>query len=193
MKRMAIENEGTVMRITGRTFSAEFSSELNNFSSIRNLITNDEYIKFAPQVPFISLYALIGDEKRELLPDQPNILFSNEGMTIHYSSFGGRLIEAAIRLKADGDLLKVSATIENKDAFSEVIEILMPHISGIYLGESYQDDIIIYPHHAGERTVNPVSGYGKDRKDFWRASSVAYKDYFRREINYCGLASMSWM
>lgn len=193
MKETAFENEGMAMRITGGTFSAEFSPELNNFSSIRNLVTDDEYLKFKPQVPLISIYVLIGDEKAELLPDQPNILFSSEGMTIHYTSFGGRPIEAVIRFKADGDLLHISATIENRDAFSEIVEILMPHISGIYLGESHKDDIIIYPHHAGERTVNPVSGYGKNKKDFWRASSVAYKDHFRREINYCGLASMSWM
>lgn len=36
-------------------------------------------------------------------------------------------------------------------------------------------------------------GYGVNKKDFWRASSVAFGDIYRREINYCGLASMSWM
>ena len=36
----------------------------------------------------------------------------------------------------------------------------MPHIGGVYLGEDYADDAIIYPHHAGERTRNPVMGYG---------------------------------
>ena len=35
--------------------------------------------------------------------------------------------------------------------------------------------------------------YGQNKKDFWRASSVAFEDIYRREINYCGLASMSWM
>lgn len=69
----------------------------------------------------------------------------------------------------------------------------MPHIGGVYLGEDYADDAIIYPHHAGERTRNPVMGYGVNKKDFWRASSVAFGDIYRREINYCGLASMSWM
>lgn len=28
---------------------------------------------------------------------------------------------------------------------------------------------------------------------FWRGCSVPFEDIYRREINYCGLASMSWM
>ncbi len=181
------------MKLEGKTFSAIFSPELNNFSSIRNLLTGDEYIKSAPQVPLICLYGLINGEKQELLPGTPEVSGSKQNMSIHYASFGGRAIEATLLIKTEDDILRISATVENKDAETEITEILMPHISGIYLGESYEDDAIIYPHHAGERTLNPVKGYGKDKKDFWRASSVAYKDFYRREINYCGLASMSWM
>lgn len=68
----------------------------------------------------------------------------------------------------------------------------MPHLGGIYLGNG-QKDYLIYPHHAGDKTEDPVYNYAENRMTFWRGCSVPFEDIYRREINYCGLASMSWM
>ena len=64
----------------------------------------------------------------------------------------------------------------------DVVEVLMPRLGGIVLGGSFEDDAIIYPHHAGERTRDVVRGYGVNKKDLWRASSKAFEDFYRREI-----------
>lgn len=181
------------MKLQGKTFTAEYSSDANNFISIKNLVTNDEYIKNNPKSPIILLYAIKDNEKIELIPEKAKVIENEENQRIIIESFSSFKVKAKINLSAREDKLIISSEIENLEESLEIIEVLMPNISGIYLGENFADDSIIYPHHAGEKTINPVKEYGKNKKDFWRASSVKYKDYYRREINYCGLASMSWM
>lgn len=181
------------MKLQGKTFTAEYSSDVNNFISIKNLVTNDEYIKNNPKSPIILLYAINDNEKIELIPEKAKVIENEEYQTIIIERFSSFKVKAKINLSAREDKLIISSEIENLEESLEIVEVLMPNISGIYLGETFADDVIIYPHHAGEKTINPVKKYGKNKKDFWRASSVKYKDYYRREINYCGLASMSWM
>lgn len=181
------------MNLRGKTFTAEFSSEINNFNSIKNTISNDEYIKKEVNVSIVTLYGIVNGIKLELIPGESIVSGDEEKLNVQYNNFSNREIRCKLAIKAIDDKIVVSAEIENLDKEVEITEVLMPHISGIYLGERYEDDAIIYPHHAGEKTLNPVIGYGKNKKDFWRASSVKYRDIYRREINYCGLASMSWM
>ena len=38
----------------------------------------------------------------------------------------------------------------------------MPHLGGIYLGNG-QKDYLIYPHHAGDKTEDPVYNYAENR------------------------------
>ena len=40
-----------------------------------------------------------------------------------------------------------------------MVEILLPHIGGLYLGGGARSDYIIYPHHAGRALEK--SGYGR--------------------------------
>lgn len=76
-----------------------------------------------------------------------------------------------VRCTAENDRLCIRARMENHSA-ADVVEVLMPHIGGVYLGEDYADDAIIYPHHAGERTRNPVMGYGVNKKSFMAAPAA---------------------
>lgn len=46
----------------------------------------------------------------------------------------------------------------------------MPHLGGIYLGNG-QKDYLIYPHHAGDKTEDPVYNYAENRLTFWRAAA----------------------
>jgi len=183
------------MLLRTTAFEVEFSGAIHNLSIIRNLTTGDNYVKKVPRVPLVSLSALTtgSDSLLELLPDTARISGDEAQQTVDYQTFGGYAIQVTVHLKACGDSLFISADIANHQEGLDIVEILCPHISGIYLGDSYQDDTIIYPHHAGEKTLDPVRMYGVEGKRFWRASSEPFGDIYRREINYCGLASMSWM
>lgn len=183
------------MNLVGRTFTACYDAELHTITSIVNTITHDEYIKIIPEAPLITLYAIShGDTtKIELLPTLSSVSGTEEKQKVLLPNFGGKDIVVTVYLVAKDDSLYVEASVENRDASLSIVEILCPHIQGVSLGNTHEDDIIIYPHHAGERTVNPVHSYGKGRKPFWRAASKQEGSVYRREINYCGLASMSWM
>lgn len=179
--------------IVGATFEARFNATLNNLVSLRNSVTGDEYIKTTPHAPLLTLYGWEEGAKVTLEAETPEVSREGESLTIKYLQFGGRSVQVVVQIAAQTDRLTISAEIENQCEGLVITEVLMPRIGGISLGSDFRDDTIIYPHHAGERSVNPVLVYGKEKKDFWRASSKAHEGYFRREINYCGLASMSWM
>lgn len=185
------------MVLNGTTFQARYDSRIHNLVSLKNVLTHDEYIKRTPLVPIMSLtLSREGTgEYIEAVPIDDKIVLTADASraTILYHGFGGFEVDVAVTIEAQGETLVFSALITNRQAGMEIVEVLFPHISGIFLGDSYADDTIIYPHHAGERTLNPVKMYGHDAKDFWRAASKPYGSIYRREINYCGLASMSWM
>ncbi len=180
------------MELRTPCFTARFDKARCNFVSLVNLRDGDEYLKRPPRSPIVELYALRGTDKVRLLPEDVRVSGTAEALTVEIGRFGDQPIAARLNCAAAGDRLTISATVENHGTW-DVVEVLLPYIGGMYLGADYRDDILVYPHHAGEKTQNPVEGYGCHRKDLWRASSVAYEDIFRREINYCGLASMSWM
>lgn len=186
------------MEIKTTKLRAVFDPGTNNFSVLQNLVTGDNYIKTAPAGPVITLYSIQKGKRIELLPGAPDIVKRGNTLDIQYREFhckpAGAVfrVNALLKVKAEDDRLILSVSVENPDE-PEITEILSPRLGGIVLGTDYRDDIIIFPHHAGEKTINPVRGYGYDKKDFCRAGSVRYENFFRREINYCGLASMSWM
>lgn len=179
------------MELKTSKLSIYFDPAAGNFTKIENLITGENYVKQMPRDPLVDLFGLVDGKITKLPAAIEQIDPCDEGFVIHYNSFGGYGIQMDVACICKDDKVLLSGKIRN-DSEIDIVEILMPHIGGIYLGES-SDDYIIYPHHAGERTKNPVLGYGVNKKDFWRASSVAFEDIYRREINYCGLASMSWM
>src|SRR5690554_63838 len=86
-------------------------------------------------------------------------------------------------------------TVINKSHNLTVVEVLFPRIRGVVLGSSWEDDILVYPHHAGEKITNPVKTFtSKKYRDFFRAAVRKDQEgIYTREINYCGLASMQWM
>ena len=180
------------MELRTARFSARFSPEKNNFDSLVNLVTGDEYLKSPPHAPLVELYALRDGQKEKLLPGPPRLEGGADRLRILYDRFGQEEVAMEILCTARGELLSLQATVENRCGL-DLVELRMPCIGGMTLGRDFRQDVLIYPHHAGERTRCPVLAYGREKKDFWRASSVAFEDIYRREINYCGLASMSWM
>ena len=58
------------MELKTNAFRARFAPEANNFVSLVNLATGDDYIKAAPRGPLVELYALADGEKKKLLQEQ---------------------------------------------------------------------------------------------------------------------------
>ena len=178
------------MELKTSKFCGIFQRETVNFSHLVHLPTADNFIKTQPKGPLVELYVLRQGEKCRLLPECVSLL--DEEKCVSIQRFGGEPIGMKIWFQAEEDRLVIKGRLQNNSKL-DVVEVLMPRLGGIYLGESFEEDAIIYPHHAGERTRDVVRGYGMEKKDFWRASSKKCEDFYRREINYCGLASMSWM
>lgn len=89
-----------------------------------------------------------------------------------------------------GELLAWRVIIVNRSAL-KVVEVLFPRLPGLALGEH---DVLIYPHHAGERIERPAMTLASDRYlAFHRAATSLQDGEYVREISYCGLASMMWM
>lgn len=181
------------MKLENNLLSVQFDQNLNAFTELYNLGSGDNYVKTVPAGPFIEVYVLADGEKRCLKPGKAEVTeICHSSGNLHYCDFDGIEITMDVGLEVVGTMVNISAELKNNSGY-DVVEVLMPRLSGIYLGQKYQDDYIIYPHHAGERTQNPVLRYGKEKQDVWRASSKKFGEIYRREINYCGLASMSWM
>ena len=101
------------MEIRTSSFSAVFDTEKNNFTSLCNLATGDEYIKSAPRFPIISVFVWEDGVRKELWPEKGAVRRIQEGLVVEYPAFGGRSVRAMLELKADGDRLTVSGQLEN--------------------------------------------------------------------------------
>lgn len=192
--------------ISNDFFSMTFDSDISNMVEIRNKITGDNYVKATPEHPIFSFSCIRKHDgvKEEFAPSATDITNISHDMgestlEICYEglSHEGKSIDADVRIliKVKGDCTtQWSIELTNRDSDYDIVGVLFPRITGIYLGESWKDDVIIYPHHAGEKTKNPVEEYITDRYlNFWRANTNIKDSIYYREINYCGLASMMWM
>lgn len=96
---------------------------------------------------------------------------------------------------SQGTLSTWTLTVENGTSGLRVVEVLFPYLRGLQVGSDPQNEVLLYPHHAGERIENPVAKLVTPRyQQFGRANTeVAPEGYYFREINYCGLASMTWL
>ncbi|HOL50647.1 MAG TPA: DUF6259 domain-containing protein [Bacillota bacterium] len=195
-----------------RHFELYIDGERGCTSRLVNRFTGDDYLKSCTAAgPMYKLYCIDKEtgEKVEVLPE--SVVNIEEGVAGDRSSLAisfdsGRIagtaeapanIGATVNIDAADDDPESLWTIEirNEDERYKVVEVLFPYFRGFYLGETWEDDVIIYPHHAGERTLAPVREYTTERYlGFGRGATTRGKDgVFSREINYCGLASMDWM
>lgn len=109
-------------------------------------------------------------------------------------------VEVNIRIPQDSTELLLTARVTNHEKNLAVTEFLFPAIRGVDLSDWLKngervEDVLIMPHHAGERIVNPATAFASERYlRFSRANSKKEPDgTYSRELNYCGLASMMWM
>ncbi|MEG0944573.1 MAG: DUF6259 domain-containing protein [Angelakisella sp.] len=176
-----------------------FDEQTNNLSELVNRTTGDNYIKLPQNNPIFSLYLLDEQGNRLLcVPEAGQVTQEQQQTVIRYPwlVIGERRVNVscALSFRLERDEVILTLEVTNREQGVEVIETLCPSIRGISLGATHTDNVILYPHHAGERTVNPVEQYATERYlGFWRGQSVLSEGVYTREMNYCGLASMSWM
>jgi hypothetical protein len=187
--------------------SIAFDTETGVFTSLKNKITGDEYIKKRILSPIFKLFCIAegAGAKDEFVPvriKEITVINETARHRIIIDFEGAKCADkiADINAQVTVELCDKSCEslwsikLRHNDPHYHIIEVLFPYLKGIYLGNDWTDDIMIYPHHAGEKTINPIETYTGNRYlNFSRAQTMKDGDIFYREINYCGLASMSWM
>jgi hypothetical protein len=131
-----------------------FSLDLQTLTikSLLNKKTSDEYVKFAVTMPIFYLKGLLDGNMMQLNP-----LYLSSTSDSLYVKFSDYEVYADINFYCNNqDQLKIKIAVENCDKNFRVCEIIGPNLYGLQLGNDYQKNVFIYPHHAGEKTINPV-------------------------------------
>lgn len=87
-------------------------------------------------------------------------------------------------------------------------DVRFPCINGVYLGETWEDDTLVYPYVAGVKVKDPVTAFSRKQKVLcWRWQDYKYiytqeslggqlpgeEGLYGVENNYSGLLSMKWL
>lgn len=153
----------------------------------------------AKQLPVLELALRTGSDRRVIQPVMIEELVrtSPHALRVGFNSCVDVLDdetwdlcgEYSMELLEDGTI-NWQLSITNNSPYP-VCEILYPRTMPVYFGKSA---VLMYPHHAGEQISNvPCTLASEKYQKFWRAESVPTSFGYAREINYCGLASMTWM
>ena len=114
--------------------------------------------------------------------------------------------DITIRLNP-GDCRTVwTLTLDNRTGF-EMDDIAFPSVDGLWLGEEWQDDVLVYPHFAGCRMDNPTDQLASTpRLIHWKWQEYIYeynvgqatgvrdeRGAYVLRLDYSGKACMLWM
>lgn len=184
-------------------FEISFDPSTGAVTGLKNRITGDDYMKVRVPTPLFKLRCRLGEQLMELAPSSAPVIAPSplDIAGALQLDFGGpelRGVRATVLVTSrPGDPESLwSISLTNNGGDLTVIDVLFPYVRGFCLGDSWEDDVLLYPHHAGERTEAPAREYASQRfAGFWRAavSRDPVDGAYWREINYCGLASMQWM
>ncbi len=185
----------TDIKLESKNYIFNLDKKTLAITSLLNKITGDQYLKENCLMPLFYLKGLKKGEMIQLLPSFIRLDNRNSEIVVRVAFKPRNIYANIIVAKKNEEQLVFKIEIENNDEEFRVCETVGPNIYGLSLGEDYKKNILIYPHHAGEKTINPIERYRQDDlRNFWRAKTeeTAYGTY-RRQINYCGLASMTFM
>ncbi|HEX7713341.1 MAG TPA: DUF6259 domain-containing protein [Bacillota bacterium] len=188
-------------------FEITFSSTHGGITGLLNKTTGDNYVKKKAaglNMPFALFYLDHHCRKRRLVPRVLSGCESTEDGRVISLKFQSMVNEEGQEWAVQAEMTVFCfpddaesiwrLSIKNHTENLKIVEVLFPYISGIWIGDTHQDDFLVYPHHAGEKIQNPAENYASQRYlQFDRAGSKREGSYYSREINYCGLASMMWM
>lgn len=186
--------------LRGSNIALTFDTKNHCLSSLINLETGSELIAFPSVQPIFGLVVL--DEingtfnRRTVYPKCMAKCVSHDEnkLILVYENMGDEQLDISCVLTINvGEEAVIHIHIDNNQRMP-VVEVLCLIVDGIVMGQSNKDDYCLYPHHAGEKTQNPIEEYASERiQQLWRAQSCMVGSHYLREINYCGLASMTWM
>lgn len=149
------------------------------------------------------LLKVLDSDNREFSLGEPSFYFKDSKFHIIYK--GQLYVEIIIEFSYEDPESLWTLKIENTSS-REISDIIFPHISGIYLGDTWRDNILVYPYIAGEKIENPVDTYArKPSKILWDWQDYRYtymidgvgtareNDLYVRELPYTGPLSMAWL
>lgn len=89
-------------------------------------------------------------------------------------------VEYKIVIKDNSDEIGFYITVRPEDKSIFIEKVVFPIINGVYIGESWKDDILVYPDNAGLKIENPVETFAAPRKSIawkWQEYRYTYKTY----------------
>lgn len=182
------------MRYAAGQLSIELRDTAGEWVSLR--FRGEEWINTPDVSPFFHVMALDENNEKHVFVPTGGSLRDN---SLCYASLSEKENKADIRVEAQfeeegKDGISIQLNIENRDPRYTVTEILCMQLEGLHLGGPDGDMALLYPHHAGEKIIDPIHTLrSKKYQEFWRAQTRFQDGVYRRECNYCGLMSMTWM
>ena len=88
-----------------------------------------------------------GEKEATIVAEYPSVMA--EGMPVPVA------VRWEARLLPGDERIRLSLTVENHGG-PEVERALFPCVNGLWLGETWEDDALYMPRHAGQRVMNPV-------------------------------------
>lgn len=151
-------------------------------SSGDNLIKNSSYTlpnPFALTIGGITLTAPSNTDIKKTPALQPEVREGASSITVVYPMLtdGVRFFDITVTVEIrclPSSRLEFSIGVQNRSA-SRIDECRFPCVNGVFHGESYEDDTLVYPFNAGLKIRNPVAYLEKTpKKIYWRWQQYRY-------------------
>ena len=151
-------------------------------SSGDNLIKNSSYTlpnPFALTIGGITLTAPSNTDIKKTPALQPEVREGASSITVVYPMLtdGVRFFDITVTVEIrclPSSRLEFSIGVQNGSA-SRIDECRFPCVNGVFHGESYEDDTLVYPFNAGLKIRNPVAYLEKTpKKIYWRWQQYRY-------------------
>lgn len=147
-----------------------------------NLIKNSSYTlpnPFALTIGGLTLTAPSNTEIKKTPALAPELREGASSITIVYPMLtdGVRFFDITVTVEIrclPSSRLEFSIDVQNRSS-SRIDECRFPCINGVFHGESYEDDTLVYPYNAGLKLRNPVAYLEKaPKKIYWRWQQYRY-------------------
>lgn len=149
------------------------------------------------------LLKILDINRKEFKLENPVFLWKDNRLHIIYSS----QLDVEIIIEVYPDNPESIWTLKIKNTSSQdIVDIIFPHISGIYLGDAWKNNYLVYPYIAGERIKDSIETFArKPSKILWDWQDYRYTyivdgvgtvkdgELFVRELPYTGPLSMAWL
>jgi len=161
------------------------SGESGALQSLRNKVTQTEYVVAGVESPLFSFMALRGEygTLREIGFSQAELKHtkrvSPNALLLDYELMGGGLT-VALSIKLEGRLVRISPQVTNKTIYNIALA-KIPTLRGLRIGADEKDDYLMTPMVTGSIAKYPAS---------LKLPRLVYTD---RPLTYPGQGTMCWM